>query len=55
VAVLALIADGVLVLPARTTPALHYQTLPLERGPIEGQVLSSGTLSALVSIDVASE
>jgi HlyD family secretion protein len=55
VAVVAIVSGAVIVrrrLAAQTVPAMHYETAPVDRGPVVAKVTASGTLSALVSVQV---
>jgi HlyD family secretion protein len=40
---------------AERKPKIHYESVPLERGPISARVTASGTLSALVTVLVGSQ
>lgn len=50
-----LAAAALLWLRAPQAPAVSYQTAALDRGPIVARVTASGTLSALVSVNVGSQ
>lgn len=51
----ALTAGAVMWTRAPAAPALSYQTSPLDRGPIVARVSTTGTLSALVTVNVGSQ
>jgi HlyD family secretion protein len=54
--VLAAIVVGIVVVrrrqPAQTVPAMHYETVGVDRGPVIAKVTASGTLSPLVTVQV---
>jgi HlyD family secretion protein len=54
-AVVAIVSGALIVrlrLAAQTVPAMRYETAAVDRGPVLAKVTASGTLSALVSVQV---
>lgn len=52
---LALLAGGVWYQQATRAPAITYTTAPAERGSIQSKVTATGTISALVTVQVGSQ
>ena len=46
---------GLIVWRAHVGAAISYETVPVERGPIQASVTATGTLNAVVSVQVGSQ
>ena len=57
VAMLAVLVSGVIVYASsgRRGPDLHFESAPVDRGRIVARVSATGTLSALVTVQVGSQ
>jgi HlyD family secretion protein len=49
------VAVGLVVWRAQVRAAISYETVPVERGPIQASVTATGTLNAVVSVQVGSQ
>ena len=54
-AVLAVTGLGARALSTRAAAPVHYETAAVDRGPIDAKVTATGTLSALVTVQVGSQ